>query len=111
MCFNYLPEPLDLFAILGVVPVDGVPLPVVDVDLLHAAQQELQLTLVEVLKPLQRDNLGMAKVVEYKYHSLVMPVCTGFNVLRCRARTYLIESIQKCLRLLLDTAGHSPRDD
>jgi hypothetical protein len=32
------------------VPVDGVPLPVVDVDLLHAAEHQLQLALVEVLK-------------------------------------------------------------
>ena len=79
LVFNYLPEPLDLFAILGVVPVDGVPLPVVDVDLLHSAQQELQLALVEVLKPLQRDNLGMAKVVEYTTlftcHCDSLPIC------------------------------------
>lgn len=37
----HLPEPLDLFAVLGVVPVDGVLLPVVHVDLLHAAQHQL----------------------------------------------------------------------
>lgn len=36
-----LPEPLDLFAVLGVVPVDGVFLPVVHVDLLHPAQHQL----------------------------------------------------------------------
>lgn len=37
----HLPEPLDLLAVLGVVPVDGVLLPVVHVDLLHAAQHQL----------------------------------------------------------------------
>jgi len=47
--YFYLPEPLDLFRALGVVPEDGVPLPVVDVDFLHAAEHQLQLTLVEIL--------------------------------------------------------------
>ena len=47
--FTYLPEPLNLFAILGVVPVDGVPLPVIHIDFLHPAQQELKLTLIKVL--------------------------------------------------------------
>ena len=45
-----LPEPLDLLGALGVVAVDGVPLPVVDVDLLHAAEHQLKLALVEILK-------------------------------------------------------------
>lgn len=36
-----LPEPDDLLAVARVVPVDGVPLPVVEVDLLHAAQHHL----------------------------------------------------------------------
>lgn len=35
---TYLPEPLNLFAILGVVPVDGVSLPVIHVDFLHSAE-------------------------------------------------------------------------
>lgn len=34
-------------------PVDGIALPVLHVHVLHAAQDELQLTLVEVLEPLQ----------------------------------------------------------
>lgn len=37
----HLPEPLDLLAVLGVVPVDGVLLPVAHVYLLHAAQHQL----------------------------------------------------------------------
>ena len=53
----YLPEPLDLLAILCVVPVDGVSLPIIHVNLLHSAQQELQLALVKVLQPFQRNNL------------------------------------------------------
>lgn len=36
-----LPKPLDLLAVLGVVPVDGIFLPVVHVDLLHPAQHQL----------------------------------------------------------------------
>lgn len=39
---THLPEPLDLLAVLGVVPVDGVLLPVIHVYLLHAAQHQLQ---------------------------------------------------------------------
>lgn len=39
---THLPEPLDLLAVLGVVPVDGVLLPVVHVYLLHAAQHQLR---------------------------------------------------------------------
>lgn len=38
----HLPEPLDLLAVLGVVPVDGVFLPVAQVYLLHAAQHQLR---------------------------------------------------------------------
>lgn len=34
---HYLPEPNDLLAVAVVVPVDGVALPVVHVNLLHAA--------------------------------------------------------------------------
>lgn len=39
---TYLPEPLDLLAVLGVVSVNSVLLPVAHVYLLHAAQHELQ---------------------------------------------------------------------
>lgn len=39
---THLPEPLDLLAVLGVVPVDSVLLPVAHVYLLHAAQHQLQ---------------------------------------------------------------------
>lgn len=38
----YLPEPLDLLAVLGVVSVNRVLLPVAHVYLLHAAQHQLQ---------------------------------------------------------------------
>jgi len=38
---TYLPEPLDLFASTCVMSVDGVTFPVVDVNLLHAAQHQL----------------------------------------------------------------------
>lgn len=38
----HLPEPLDLLAVLGIVPVDGVLLPVAHVYLLHAAQHQLR---------------------------------------------------------------------
>lgn len=38
-------------------PVDRITLPVVDVDLLHAAKHQLQLSLVKVLQPLQRHHL------------------------------------------------------
>lgn len=38
----HLPEPLDLLAVLGVVPVDGVLLPVAQVYLLHATQHQLR---------------------------------------------------------------------
>ena len=51
------PEPLDLLAGLGVVAVDGVPLPVLHVDLLHTTQHQLQLPLVKVLQPLQGNHL------------------------------------------------------
>lgn len=40
----YLPEPVDLLAVLGVMPVDGVLLPVGQIDLLHPAQHQLQRT-------------------------------------------------------------------
>lgn len=75
----YLPEPDDLFAVPGVVAVHRVPLPVLQVHLLHAAEHHLaqpaaglkvslclstthppthlQLLLIEVLKPLKRDHL------------------------------------------------------
>lgn len=38
----YLPEPDDLFAAASVMPVDGVSLPVHQVDLLHPAQHHLR---------------------------------------------------------------------
>lgn len=53
---NYLPEPLDLLGIAGVVAVDRVALPIIDVDLLHAAQHQLQLPFVKVMKPLERNH-------------------------------------------------------
>lgn len=37
----HLPEPLDLLAALGVMPVDGVLLPVIQVNFLHATQHQL----------------------------------------------------------------------
>jgi len=37
----YLPEPLDLLASTGVVTIDGVTFPVVNVNLLHATQHQL----------------------------------------------------------------------
>lgn len=40
----YLPEPVDLLAVLGVMPVDGVLLPVGQIDLLHPTQHQLQQT-------------------------------------------------------------------
>ena len=55
--YTYLPEPLDLFAVLRVVPVDGIALPVVHIDLLHPTQQQLQLPLIKVLEPFQGNNL------------------------------------------------------
>lgn len=39
---THLPEPLDLLAVLGIVPVDSVLLPVAHVYLLHAAQHQLR---------------------------------------------------------------------
>lgn len=52
-----LPKPLHLFGAARVVAVDGVALPVVDVDLLHAAQHQLQFALVKVVQPLERHHL------------------------------------------------------
>lgn len=40
----YLPEPVDLLAVLGVMSVDGVLLPVSQIDLLHPTQHQLQHT-------------------------------------------------------------------
>lgn len=77
---QYLPEPDDLFAVPGVVTVHRVPLPVLKVDLLHAAQHHLhqpnirhsscsagtntntstahlQLFFIKVLEPLKRNDL------------------------------------------------------
>lgn len=36
--------------------VDGILLPVIDVDFLHAAQHQLELSLVKVVQPLERQN-------------------------------------------------------
>ena len=44
-----LPEPHNLLAVPGVVSVDGVFLPLPNVELLHAAQHQLQLSLVKEL--------------------------------------------------------------
>lgn len=52
-----LPEPDNLLAVEGVVSVDRVALPVLYIDLLHAAQHQFQLPLVEVLEPLERHHL------------------------------------------------------
>lgn len=38
----YLPEPVNLFAVFGVMSVDGVFLPVSQIDLLHPTQHQLQ---------------------------------------------------------------------
>lgn len=38
----YLPEPVDLLAVLGVMSVDGVLLPVGQIDLLHPTKHQLQ---------------------------------------------------------------------
>lgn len=40
----YLPEPVDLLAVLGVMSIDGVLLPVGQIDLLHPTQHQLQQT-------------------------------------------------------------------
>lgn len=40
----YLPEPVNLLAVLGVMSVDGVLLPVSQIDLLHPTQHQLQHT-------------------------------------------------------------------
>lgn len=55
-----LPEPRNDLAILVVVAVCGMFLPVVDIDLLHAAQQQLQLPLIEVFEPLKRHDFAEA---------------------------------------------------
>lgn len=47
----YLPKPRDLFACARVMAIDGVPLPVIHIHLLHTAQHQLQLALVEVFQP------------------------------------------------------------
>lgn len=70
-----LPEPDDLLAGARVVAVDGVPLPVVHVHLLHAAQHQLQLALVEVLQPLERYNLRDKTII----HFLGQPICGQTN--------------------------------
>ena len=51
-----LPEPLDLFAVPGVVAIDCVLLPFSDVELLHPTQHQLQLSLVEELEPVKRNH-------------------------------------------------------
>jgi len=40
---GYLPEPLDLLASACVMSIDGATFPVVDIDLLHATQHQLQI--------------------------------------------------------------------
>lgn len=40
----YLPEPVDLLAVFGVMSVDGVFLPVGQIDLLHPTQHQLHRT-------------------------------------------------------------------
>lgn len=44
MVYPYLPEPVDLLAVFGVVSVDGVFLPVGQINLLHPTQHQLQHT-------------------------------------------------------------------
>lgn len=55
-CLTHLPKPNDLLAIPVVVAINGVALPIVDINLLHAAQHQLQFTFVKVFKPLQRHH-------------------------------------------------------
>ncbi len=52
-----LPEPLYLLAVPVVVPVDSVLLPLCWIQLLHAAQHQLQLTLIKELQPLEWHHL------------------------------------------------------
>lgn len=53
---SYLPEPLYLFAVAGVVSVDCVSLPLVDIQFLHATEHQLQLLLIKELNPTARDH-------------------------------------------------------
>lgn len=41
---SYLPEPVNLFAVFGVVSINGVLLPICQIDLLHPAEHQLQQT-------------------------------------------------------------------
>eukprot|EP00035_Acanthoeca_spectabilis_P021252 m.437186 g.437186 ORF g.437186 m.437186 type:complete len:348 (+) comp18078_c0_seq1:51-1094(+) len=54
---DQLPEPLDLLRIGEVIPVDGVLLPVVHVELSNPLEQDVQLSLVKYLEVLERQNL------------------------------------------------------
>ena len=54
---SYLPEPLYLLAIAGVVSVDCVSLPLIDIQFLHATDHQLQLLLIKELQPVERDHL------------------------------------------------------
>lgn len=38
----YLPEPVDLLAVFGIMPIDGVLLPVIQINFLHPTQHELE---------------------------------------------------------------------
>lgn len=51
----HLPKPRHLLAVAGVMAVDRVTLPVININLLHSTQHQLQLTLIKVLEPLQRN--------------------------------------------------------
>ena len=48
--------------------IDGVALPVFDVDLLHSAKHQLQLSLVEVGEPLERNHF--VETVQESLHLL-----------------------------------------
>ena len=53
---SHLPEPLYLLAVAGVVSVDCVSLPLVDIQFLHATEHQLQLLLIKELNPTARDH-------------------------------------------------------
>lgn len=53
----YLPEPNNLFAVSIVMTINGVSLPVVNINFLHATKHQLQFTFIKVLEPFQRNDL------------------------------------------------------
>ena len=65
---QYLPEPLNLLAVPGVVTVHSMLLPLSDVKLLHPTQHQLQLSLIKELEPVQG-------------HHLIEPIQKGLGLL------------------------------